>query len=201
MVGITNLIPTTGHGNWKSDGAQLLSIIQGIYLSPQEQNISRLYGCYYDGLPAEQWDEKIVTELVDVTPEEQITVDPVLVFYYLKMGNLSLAQQILERHIRAVPKLPIDYSCIYAFCIAMLNRDVAKAESILEELPKKDAQRSFCYWRARAVCAYLLKNRREASNAICQVRKMTRKKKMELDEGDEAIFAAILKDEELPILN
>ncbi len=201
VVGISNLIPTTGHMKSKSDGAQLLSILRGISPSTTDRDISRLYGWYYDGVPAEQWDGKIVTKLIDIAPDEQIAVDPFLISYFLELGKLNPAQQILERHMRAVPDLPADYSCVYAFCIAMLNRDVAKAEKILKELPKKDAKRSFCYWRARAVCSYLRKNNREASDAIDRARKIVRKAKIELDKDDEAIFAAILKERDLPILN
>jgi Zn-dependent protease len=195
-----NLVPFSRPGAWKSDGASAIAVLKGEEPTLREQMASRLSGMVFDGVPAEDWDVSALNELAGAPPGERWKSDPLLISYAFGMADLAAAKLLLQRHLEAKPHSPLEYRCMYAFAIAMIDRDGPGAAVILEDLPRKAAEKSFSYWRARAVTSHLLGNRDEALAALRNARHAAGKIGAAPDEDDELIFHAIAQDADLPRL-
>lgn len=191
IFAVANLIPISRSGTWKSDGAALLGIFKGEEQSIHEQKIARLFGTAFDGIPVEKWDASALRELIDEAPNDSERIDPLLISYAFAMADLATAKFVLNRYLKANPDSSLEYQCMYAFAIAMIDQDAHHASKILENLPRLLAEKSFSFWRAQAVTAHLLDRREEALTAIRNARRFADKSGTPPDEDDETVFQAI----------
>ncbi len=200
VYAVANLVPFSVAGGHKNDGALLIVAFKGGEPPLREQRIARLIGMVFDGLPAAQWDVSALNELADDPSANRDDVDQLLVSYALGVGDLAAVKRILERYLEAKPDGNIEYRCLYALSIAMIDRDGPRAAKILEEVPGKARKKSFSFWRTQAATAHLLGKRDEALAAVRSARHAAGKIGARPDEDDEAIFQAVEQDRDLPRL-
>lgn len=200
IYAIRNLVPTWSPGGWHSDGASLIRVIKGVEPSAYDQNLSRLFGLVYDDVPVNEWDVSVLREVVDGPADDRNAVDPIVISYAFCTADLVTARLVLERYLGTNPENSFDYQCMYAFTIAMTDRDAPRASEILQTLPGELTQMSFSFWRATAVTAHLLGNREEALEAIRKTRQFADAGGVQPDEDDEMVFGAIERGDELPRL-
>lgn len=200
IYAIRNLVPTWSLGGWQSDGASLIRVIKGVEPSIYDQSLSRLFGLVYDDVPVNEWDVSVLREVVDGPADNRHAVDPIVISYAFCTADLVTARSILERYLETDPENFFDYRCMYAFIIAMTDRDAPRAAKILEALPGELTQKSFSFWRATAVTAHLLEKRDEALEAIRKARQFADAGGVRLDEDDESVFSAIERGDGLPRL-
>ena len=200
VFAVANLVPLRGPGRNRNDGALLIDALKREEPPLCDQNIARLAGMINDGVSAAEWDVSALNDLADDPTVNRDEVDPLLISYALAVADLAALKSILERSLEAKPEAPAEYICLYAFAIAMIDRDGPRAAEILEKVPAKLAKKSFCYWRAQAATAHLLDRRDEALAAISNARRVVGKLGARPDEDDEAVFRAIELGEELPRL-
>lgn len=200
IFAVTNLVPFSRPGVWKSDGAAVIALLKGEEPTLRDQKVSRLFGMVFDRVPVEEWDVSALNELIDGPPDERWKFDPLLISYAFGMADLATARLLLKRYMAANPDSPLEYRCMYAFAIAMIDRDGLHAAEILEKLPRKPAEKSFSFWRARAVTAHLLERRDEALAAIRNARRVAGTSGAAPDADDEMVFQAIAQGADLPRL-
>jgi len=200
VFAVSNLIPLRGPGSYRNDGALLIDALKGEEQPLRDQRMARLVGRFFDGLPAALWDASAVNDLADDPSVDQEDVDPLLISYALAVADLAGARRILERYLAARPDRPFEYRCLYAFAIAMIDRDGPRAAEILENAPGRAAKKSFGFWRAQAATLHVLGRRDKALAAIREARRVADRSGIRPDEDDEAVFRAITLGEELPRL-
>ena len=200
IFGIANLVPFSRPGVWKSDGASVIAILKGEEPTLREQMIAELSGMMIDGVPEEDWDVSALNELAAAPPGEREKSDPLLISFAFGMADLAAAKMLLERHLAANPDGSPDHRCMYAFAIAMVDRDGHRAAEILGNLPRKAAEKTFSFWRAQAVTAHLLERRDEALAALRKARQVAGKIGATPDEDDDLVFQAIETGADLPRL-
>jgi len=200
VFALANLAPVCGPGGRKNDGALLVEAVKGEEPPVRDRKIARLIGMVYDGIPAVEWDESALNELADEPSINRDDVDRLLVSYALAVADLAALKLILKRYLEAKPEAPAEYRCLYAFAIAMIDRDAPHAAEILEKVPGKAAKKSFSFWRAQAATAHLLGRRDEALAAIRNARHAAGKLGARPDDDDEAVFRAIEQGRDLPRL-
>ncbi len=197
---VVNAVPFGRPGAWKSDGAHLIDVLRGKLPSTSEQNLSRLQGMIHDRTPSEQWDPALLN-----TPEKDQTidrsiVDPLLLHHAFSAGDLAAAKPILERMLETLPQEELEYRCMYAFAVALLDQDGKHALRVLDALDGRKREKSFSYWRALAVTLHLLGRGEEAKDAVARSRKIARKNGMKPDGDDERVFGAVERGDPLPQL-
>lgn len=197
LVAAANLVPTSRRGAWRSDGGHLWEAIKGESWPDRERRIARLYGAAFDGIPIEEWDASALKDFVNETPSDG-GIDPLLISYAFAMADLATAKVVLDRYLKANSGSSLDYQCMYAFVIAMTDRDALRASKVLEKLPNHLVKKSFSFWRAKAVTAHLLEKRVEALEAVRKARHFAGKIGASPDGDDELVFHAIEQDETLP---
>jgi hypothetical protein len=200
VFAVANLVPLRGPGSHRNDGALLIDAYKGDEPPLRDQRIARLVGRLFDGLPVAQWDESAVNELTDDPSMSRDDVDSLLINYALAVADVAALKVILERYLEAKPGSNLEYRCLYAFAIAMIDGDGPRAAKILEKVPGKAAKKSFSFWRAQATTSHLLGSREEALAAIRNARHAVGKLGARPDDDDEAVFRAITLGEELPRL-
>lgn len=197
LLAVANLVPTSMRSGWQSDGARLLKAVTGGRWPVRERRIARLFGAAFDGVPTEQWDASALRDFVNQTSSD-VGIDPLLISYAFAMADLATVKVVLERYLKANPGGSLEYQCMHAFVIAMVDRDAFRASKILEKLPNHLVKKSFSFWRARAVAAHLLESREEALEAVRKARHFAAEIGESPDGDDELVFRAIEHDETLP---
>jgi Zn-dependent protease len=200
VFAVANLVPLRGPGSHRNDGALLIDALKREEPPLRAQNIARLIGSLFDGLPVAQWDASRLNELAEDPSIDREVADSLLLSYALTVADLDAVRQILERTLAENPDADPEDRCQYAFVIAMIDRDGPRAAEILDAVPREAVEESFTFWRAQAVTSHLLGTRDAALAAIAEARRVGERLGIWPDADDEAVFRAITLGEELPRL-
>lgn len=196
---IVNLIPSQQNGRARSDGMQLWDLIfskrENIASRFNAEAVWRIGARLTDGKTIENSDIDLLSRLVGSGVQlDEFSLQVALSSFY-QTGHLSEARATLEQ-LRTLNGTLTDVQKVeLAFCLAILDRDVDGAESLLADLQPDTDRTSIGFLRAQATIDYLAGRQQSAEDAIAVLRENGNPG---FDADDEALFAAILSKIELP---
>jgi hypothetical protein len=198
VIGLLNLVPVRQAGRRGSDGAQLLDIARGEKQDPLTGDISLLFGAYFDGIAAKDWDGELVRRVEDASPGNPPNRgrDVMLVMRYLSQGAFRRAYDYLERakYDGAMATLLLHH----AFLVALVTRDAARARTMLTGLHRGLRDLTSLYRRAEAAVLALEGKQAKARQAALKWRSLAERYGEGFDAHEQRIFFAIERGDPLP---
>jgi hypothetical protein len=179
-----------------SDGQKLMQRREGYRPSDASRRLALLHALSIENDDKTDWDDALVRQVDQdvLDPADARLRDYLLVGRYLQIGDVIALKRLLG-------KSAVTQNCtepflvlIYAFAIALVDRNGDVAGQWLERVPH-DLRRGFEYWRSKAVVCAAAGDYVGARAAVANAREEGTRG----DEDDVALFAAIQNGGPLPV--